>query len=108
MAPILTLTPRRAVCQDGAAMTQRNAPVRLPVRGLGRAAPGIRYATAADGVCIAYWALGQGRPLVSVPSIPFSHIGMEYEDSTYYHWYSRLAGRTTLVRYDNRNSGLSD
>jgi pimeloyl-ACP methyl ester carboxylesterase/DNA-binding CsgD family transcriptional regulator len=78
------------------------------VPGFDRAAPGIRYATTADGVSIAYWALGHGRPLISMPTVPHSHIGIEYEDATYYHWYSRLAGRTTLVRYDNRNSGLSD
>jgi hypothetical protein len=41
-------------------------------------APQVRYVRSSDGVSIVYWTLGDGRPLVSKPLVPFSHIEMEW------------------------------
>ncbi|HEU4759418.1 MAG TPA: alpha/beta fold hydrolase, partial [Dehalococcoidia bacterium] len=68
--------------------------------------PRIQYAKASDGVNIAYWALGEGPPLVLMPWIPFSHIQLDWR--TYPDFYEHLARRRKLIRYDCRGSGLSD
>ena len=41
--------------------------------------PAIQYVRSADGVRIAYWALGEGAPLVAMPNTPFSHVKLEWE-----------------------------
>jgi hypothetical protein len=38
--------------------------------------PQARYVRSSDGVSIAYLRLGDGRPLVQMPLVPFSHIEM--------------------------------
>ncbi len=68
----------------------------------------IQYATTKDGVSIAFWALGEGTPLVQMPSFPFSHVQLEWQLPGWRGWYERLAERRMLVRYDNRGNGLSD
>jgi hypothetical protein len=42
--------------------------------------PRIQYAQTADGVSIAFWALGEGVPLVVMPELPWSHIQLEWEN----------------------------
>jgi class 3 adenylate cyclase len=70
--------------------------------------PRIQYAQATDGVSIAFWVIGEGRPLVWIMSLPFSHIQLEWEMPEIRRWFERLAQRRKLIRYDNRGSGLSD
>lgn len=70
--------------------------------------PAIRYVRAADGVRIAYWALGEGTPLVVMPSTPFSHVQLEWDLPECRDWYQRLMAGRQLVRYDARGFGLSD
>jgi len=70
--------------------------------------PRIQYAQTADGVSIAFWTLGEGMPLVQMPSFPFSHIQMEWQFPEWRRWYESLAQRRMLVRYDCRGAGLSD
>jgi class 3 adenylate cyclase len=70
--------------------------------------PRIQYAQTADGVSIAFWTMGKGVPLVYMPSLPFSHIQLEWQIPEYRSWYERLAEKTTLVRYDGRGTGLSE
>ena len=70
--------------------------------------PRIQYARTADGVNIAFWTLGEGAPFVHMPSVPYSHIQMEWQDPGCRRWYERLAQKRKLVRYDGRGSGLSD
>ena len=43
--------------------------------------PSIRYLRTADGVSIAYYAMGEGPPLVVTPLHPFSHLQLEREHS---------------------------
>lgn len=69
--------------------------------------PGIHYARTADGASIAFWQLGDGPPVIQMPSIPFSHIQMEWADEDWRAWYQRLGEGFRLVRYDPRGCGLS-
>jgi len=70
--------------------------------------PRIQYAQTADGVSIAFWTLGDGAPLVEMPTIPVSHIQMEWQIPEWRRWYEPLARTRTVVRYDCRGAGLSD
>ena len=70
--------------------------------------PRIQYAKTTDGVSIAFWTLGEGMPCVQMPSLPWSHIQLEWQDPGWRCWYERLAEKRKLVRYDGRGSGLSD
>ena len=70
--------------------------------------PRIQYAKTADGVNIAFCALGQGEPLVVTPGNTLSHIQLEWQVAECRAWYERLAEKRTVVRYDARGSGLSD
>lgn len=70
--------------------------------------PRVRYATASDGVSIAYWKTGDGPALVQMPLIPFSHIEMEWQLPALRQWYERLSRQLTLIRYDGRGNGLSE
>lgn len=69
--------------------------------------PLIRYATTADGVNIAYWAVGAGPPFIQLPPLPHSHIRMEWETSEWRRGYELTAQVRTMVRYDGRGTGLS-
>ena len=60
--------------------------------------PRIQYATTADGVSIAFWALGEGVPFVEMPTIPVSHIQMEWQFPQWRRWYESLAQRRKVVR----------
>ncbi len=70
--------------------------------------PRVQYAQTADGVSIAFWVIGEGRPLVWLMTLPFSHIQLEWQMPDIRRWFERLAQRRKLIRYDNRGSGLSD
>jgi class 3 adenylate cyclase len=70
--------------------------------------PRIQYAQTADGVSIAFWTLGEGAPLVEMPTIPVSHIQMEWQIPEWRRWYEPLARTRMVVRYDCRGAGLSD
>ncbi|HEU4758812.1 MAG TPA: adenylate/guanylate cyclase domain-containing protein [Dehalococcoidia bacterium] len=71
--------------------------------------PRIQYAKTSDGVNIAFWSLGEGRPLVIMPpSVSASHLELEWQWPEWRRWYERLAQRRKLVRYDGRGGGLSD
>jgi class 3 adenylate cyclase len=69
--------------------------------------PLIQYTRTTDDVDIAWWSLGQGRPIVQTPLVPFSHIELEWRHIEMRRWYERLAGADRLVRYDGRSTGLS-
>jgi pimeloyl-ACP methyl ester carboxylesterase len=68
----------------------------------------VRYATAEDGVRIAFWTLGEGKPLVSMPTMPVSHIQLEWLIPEWRHYYTRIAEKRLLLRYDARGTGLSE
>jgi len=70
--------------------------------------PRIHYARTTDGVNIAFWTLGEGEPFVEMPTIPVSHIQMEWQFPEWRRWYETLARARMVVRYDCRGAGLSD
>jgi class 3 adenylate cyclase/pimeloyl-ACP methyl ester carboxylesterase len=70
--------------------------------------PRIQYTQTTDGVSIAFWALGEGTALVEMPTIPVSHIQMEWQFPQWRRWYESLARAGMVVRYDCRGAGLSD
>ena len=70
--------------------------------------PEIRYTTTADGVSVAYWALGEGEAFLLLPPIGYSHLQLEWRDIGLRSWYERLAATHQTVRFDPRGFGLSD
>ncbi|MEX2158735.1 MAG: adenylate/guanylate cyclase domain-containing protein [Dehalococcoidia bacterium] len=70
--------------------------------------PQIQYCKTSDGVNIAYWTMGEGGvPLVASSPALFSHIALEVRDPRPAAWYERVASRRMIVRFDPRNSGMS-
>jgi class 3 adenylate cyclase len=70
--------------------------------------PRIQYAQTKDDVSIALYTLGQGVPLVRVPTMPWSHIQMEWQIPEFRQWNENTAEKRMLVRYDGRGNGLSE
>jgi len=68
-------------------------------------APPIQYAKTADGVSIAYYAIGEGPPLVYLN--PLAHLQLGWLRSDEREWYQRLAQGRRLIRLDTRGLGLS-
>jgi class 3 adenylate cyclase len=69
--------------------------------------PGIQYGRTSDGVNIAFWTMGEGRPLIAMPSMPWSHLQLEWSIPELRRWYEDLGRGRLLVRYDGRGFGLS-
>ncbi|HEX6201609.1 MAG TPA: alpha/beta fold hydrolase [Thermoanaerobaculia bacterium] len=67
----------------------------------------IRFCTAADGVRLAWATAGEGPPLVKTANY-LTHLEHDWESPVWEHWLGELARHHTLVRYDERGSGLSD
>ena len=70
--------------------------------------PRIQYAKTSDGVSIAYSTLGEGEPLMSMPTFPWNHIQLEWQIPTLRRVHERLAQGRRLVRYDARGTGSSE
>jgi class 3 adenylate cyclase len=68
--------------------------------------PRIEYATTEDDVSIACYALGDGPPLLSLPPMP-AHVEQEWRTRALGDIYRSLASVYRLVRFDTRDSGLS-
>ncbi|MEE9298840.1 MAG: adenylate/guanylate cyclase domain-containing protein [Acidimicrobiia bacterium] len=69
--------------------------------------PPIQYCRTSDGVNIAFWAMGDGQPLVAMPTMPWSHLQQEWSIPEVHRWYEDLGRDRLLVRYDGRGFGLS-
>jgi pimeloyl-ACP methyl ester carboxylesterase/DNA-binding winged helix-turn-helix (wHTH) protein len=67
----------------------------------------IQFCTASDGVRIAYATSGTGPPLVK-PANWLTHVEYDWESPVWRHWLRELSHEHTLIRYDERGSGLSD
>ncbi len=70
--------------------------------------PRIQYAQTEDGVSIAYYAIGEGTPLVCEAPLVWSHLQLEWQELSLRSWYEELAKKRKLVRYDARGAGLSE
>lgn len=69
--------------------------------------PEIRYARTGDGASIAYFRLGRGPAVVEVPHVQMSHLHREWRIPEVRDYWQRLSRLHTLVRFDDRGSGLS-
>ena len=69
--------------------------------------PRIQYAKTEDGVSIAFYAMGEGEPLVYIPNLIWSHSQQEWQIPEIRHWFECLAKGRRLVRFDPRGTGLS-
>jgi pimeloyl-ACP methyl ester carboxylesterase/DNA-binding winged helix-turn-helix (wHTH) protein len=67
----------------------------------------IQFFTASDGVRIAYTIGGRGPTLVRTIDW-LNHLDFEWKSPFLRHWLSEIMRHNTLVRYDQRGSGLSD
>jgi class 3 adenylate cyclase len=69
-------------------------------------APRIQFATASDGVTIAYATLGSGPPLLILPGwiTHLEHLLEDHQGA----FFRRLARSHTIITYDGRGTGLSD
>jgi class 3 adenylate cyclase/pimeloyl-ACP methyl ester carboxylesterase len=69
--------------------------------------PTIHFATTSDDVGIAYWTLGEGIPLVIPPTLPTSHIELEWQRPGRRASFESLARGARVIRYDCRGMGMS-
>jgi pimeloyl-ACP methyl ester carboxylesterase/DNA-binding SARP family transcriptional activator len=67
----------------------------------------IRFALSSDGVRLAYATVGRGPPLVKAANW-LNHLEFDWASPVWRRLFREIAGRRTLVRYDERGSGLSD
>jgi pimeloyl-ACP methyl ester carboxylesterase/DNA-binding CsgD family transcriptional regulator len=67
----------------------------------------IRLVTAPDGVRIAYARQGKGPPLVRAAHW-LSHLEFDWQSPVWHDFLADLMQNRTLVRYDERGTGLSD
>ncbi|HEX2805432.1 MAG TPA: alpha/beta fold hydrolase [Kineosporiaceae bacterium] len=67
----------------------------------------LRFCTAPDGVRLAYALSGQGLPLVKAGHW-MTHLERDWTSPVWRHWLDFLSTEHTVIRYDERGSGLSD
>jgi len=67
----------------------------------------VRFCTAADGVRIAYAAVGRGTPLINAANW-LNHLEYDWESPVWSVLLHALAADYRLIRYDARGNGLSD
>jgi len=67
----------------------------------------IQFFTTSDGVRLAYTIGGSGPPLVRAIDW-LNHLDFEWKNPHRRLWFSQIMGHNTLLRYDQRGSGLSD
>jgi class 3 adenylate cyclase/pimeloyl-ACP methyl ester carboxylesterase len=69
-------------------------------------APRIQYCQTSDGVDLAYFVIGSGPPLLWASTIFTSHLAKNWE--VWNEMYQDVARYCTVIKYDERGSGLSD
>jgi pimeloyl-ACP methyl ester carboxylesterase/DNA-binding CsgD family transcriptional regulator len=67
----------------------------------------IRFATAPDGVRLAWASHGSGPPLVKAANW-LTHLEYDWQSPVWRAWLEELGRAHTVVRYDERGCGLSD
>ena len=67
----------------------------------------VRFCTSSDGVRLAYAISGNGPPLVRAPHW-FTHLEHDWSNPAMRPWVEDLSKRYTLLRFDQRGTGLSD
>jgi class 3 adenylate cyclase len=67
----------------------------------------IQFATAPDGVQIAWASIGEGPPVLKAPNW-LNHLEYEWRSPVWSPAFAELAQRWRLLRFDQRGNGLSD
>ena len=67
----------------------------------------IRFTRTEDGVSIAFWEIGEGRPVVILNNFGLSHAELEWTVPSIASLYTDLAERYRVIRFDPRGTGLS-
>jgi pimeloyl-ACP methyl ester carboxylesterase len=67
----------------------------------------VRFCTTSDGVRLAYALSGEGPPLVRAPHW-FTHLEHDWSNPAMMPWSAGLSRRYSLLRFDQRGTGLSD
>jgi len=69
--------------------------------------PQVRFCRSSDGVQLAYAISGEGPPLVRAPHW-FTHLEYDWTNPAMRPWVEDLSKRYTVLRFDQRGTGLSD
>ena len=69
--------------------------------------PRIQYAQTSDQVSIAFWAMGDGVPIILMYPPGFSNIQFEWDIPEFRETYESVSEWATVIRFDHRNHGLS-
>jgi pimeloyl-ACP methyl ester carboxylesterase/DNA-binding SARP family transcriptional activator len=89
------------------------APIQRPAapsespRAASLATQRVSFCHTPDDVRLAYAVSGTGPPLVKASNW-LTHLDHDWENPVWQPWWEALSARHTLVRYDERGSGLSD
>lgn len=67
----------------------------------------IRYAPSPSGTPVACVAVGAGTPLLVTPAGPWDALQVEWEVPPWRKWYQRIGAHATVLRYDERGTGLT-
>jgi len=67
----------------------------------------IRFCTAPDDINLAYAISGNGPPIIRVANW-LTHLDLDWRGPIWSHWFREFSRDHTLIRYDQRGSGLSD
>ena len=67
----------------------------------------IHFTKSFDGARIAYAVAGSGLPLVKAANY-MGHLNFDWESPVWGHWLEELTRKHTLIRYDERGTGMSD
>jgi DNA-binding SARP family transcriptional activator/pimeloyl-ACP methyl ester carboxylesterase len=86
---------------------QRSAAAAAAPRAATLATQRIRFCHTPDDVRLAYAVSGTGPPLVKASNW-LTHLDHDWGSPVWQPWWEALSTRHTLVRYDERGSGLSD
>lgn len=77
-----------------------------PLTAMPPVAQSIHYTRSADGTRLAYALAGEGPPLVKAANW-LTHLEFEWDSPVWAHWMRLLTRGRSLVRYDERGTGLS-
>jgi DNA-binding winged helix-turn-helix (wHTH) protein/pimeloyl-ACP methyl ester carboxylesterase len=101
---IIRTVPRRGYL-FAADVSEKHRDERAPT--IGSLGQKITFCRTEDGINLAVACVGQGKPLVSIPTW-LTHLEYDWQNTTRAPLWHFLAERFQLIRYDGRGFGLSD